>query len=257
MTTTKTAATVLDHLYELSKKIINGATLDECLDLMFTTFDDVVPYDRIGFADIDSERQTVTARWMRSHLPVYLLAGYSAPLAESSLALVVERGVPRVMNDLPGYLAKKPASKSTRLVVCEGINSSLTCPLFVKEGPIGFLFFSSRHADAYDERHVKILKEVANHLAFLLVLAKETENGRNRRQSQPQSPTSHADSQKNSLYDLQPGIVLEEPLKLDNGRLLLGAGVVLTSDHLHRIRRLHDQGFLRVTPLVVGQEERE
>ena len=127
MKSTGSVTDVLDRMCDLSKAIIDGASLEGVLDQIFTTFATVLPFERIGYAKIDVDRKTATAHWMKSEFPAFLTRGYSAPLAESSLSTVIERGVPRVMNDLPRYLARKPHSESTRLIVREGFKSSLTC----------------------------------------------------------------------------------------------------------------------------------
>ena len=128
-----------------------GDLVAESLESLFDAFQLVLPYDRIGYATIDPASGTVTASWLKSKDPehVKLGVGYRAELAVSSLALVSESGQPRVIDDLPNYLANKPNSRSTKLMVAEGIRSSLTCPVTVEGHVVGFLFFSSLQVGTY------------------------------------------------------------------------------------------------------------
>jgi diguanylate cyclase (GGDEF)-like protein len=94
--------------------------------------------------------------------------GYSAPLAGSSLVAILETGRPRVLNDLEQYLREHPDSQSTRLVLSDGVRSSLTCPLAALGKRVGFVFFSSNRPGTYSERHVELLMLIAGQLSLVI-----------------------------------------------------------------------------------------
>lgn len=94
--------------------------------------------------------------------------GYTAFLSGSSLEGVLTTQQPRILNDLQLYLAENPNSLSTKLIVAEGIQSSLTCPLIADGKPIGFIFFSSKEKNTYIDAHQKTFINLASQISFLV-----------------------------------------------------------------------------------------
>ena len=146
-----------------------GLLLDEVLDQVYASFRPLIPYDRIGFSLLEQDDEVVRARWARSDATEMKIGrGYSARMAGSSLERVMATGEPRILDDLEAYLAAHPESESTRLIVAEGVRSSLTCPLVINGKPIGFLFFSSREPGTYRRVHVELFMEIAGQLALIV-----------------------------------------------------------------------------------------
>jgi diguanylate cyclase (GGDEF)-like protein len=80
----------------------------------------------------------------------------------------MDRGLPRVIDDLERYLAEHPESDATRRIVKEGMRSSLTCPLTALGRTVGFLFFSSTQAGIYTQEHVDFMRQIAGQLSMIL-----------------------------------------------------------------------------------------
>lgn len=159
----------INSLARVTEVVAGGVLLEEVLDLVFDSFRPLIPYDRIGLALLDQEGKTIEARWARSDAPeIKLGGGYSEAVAETSLGEVLSSGQPRILNDLEAYLRERPSSHSTRLVVEEGMKSSLTCPLMVNDQAMGCLFFSSTEASTYRDAHVEIFQQIAGQLAMTL-----------------------------------------------------------------------------------------
>lgn len=160
----------LMKLLEISSELNKVLLLDDILAQIYTFFQDVIPYDRIGCALIDDDGKNVTAYWARFTYQEQprIGKGYSAPLAGSSLDTIIKTGEPRILNDLQAYLTQHPDSESTRRIVAEGIRSSLTCPLLAEGKPVGFLFFSSRQKNTYEHLHEEIFLFIAGQVAQII-----------------------------------------------------------------------------------------
>jgi len=160
--------TEVDRLFRITEQLNFGVSLDETLDFVYEALKDVIPYNRIGFSLINDEGTNVVARWARSDRAMKLTGGYTAALEGSTLKNILDTARPRIINDLEDYLAKKPSSESTRLVVAEGMRSSLTCPLIVQGRPVGFMFFSSVARDTYSDVHVAFFRQIAGTLSAVV-----------------------------------------------------------------------------------------
>lgn len=139
----------LAKLGKIVEQINLGLTLDQVLNFLYEELREIIPYDRIGVAFVEDGSGLVVADWIRSDRRVLLKRGYKAPLAGSSLQKISETGKARIINDLEAYLVEHPDSKATQLIVREGMQSSLTCPLASKGKRMGFVFFSSAEKDIY------------------------------------------------------------------------------------------------------------
>ncbi|HPC36501.1 MAG TPA: GAF domain-containing sensor histidine kinase [Candidatus Marinimicrobia bacterium] len=159
----------LSLLDDLAAKINTGLNLEEVLDRIFDSFQVIIPYDRIGVALLTDDGKNVRSFSNRSRTPIIKLKeGYSARLKNSSLEKIIRTGQPRIINDLEKYLADKPSSASTRLILSEGMLSSLTCPLIIQTKPVGFIFFSSCNKNTYRDAHIELFQKIADQVAVII-----------------------------------------------------------------------------------------
>lgn len=158
-----------NKLQEISEEITAGLFLDDVLNRAYDSFRPVIPYNRMGCALLSDENKTLTAYWERTDFPkIKLKAGFTAPIAGSSLQQIFETGKPRILNDLEAYFAAHPASASTKLLIAEGMRSSLTCPLSAQGKPVGFLFFTSMEKNTYQDVHQNIFLHIAGQISILV-----------------------------------------------------------------------------------------
>ncbi len=160
----------LAEVFESIRRRMNlGFESEHILDAVFNALDPIIPFVRIGIALLENDNQDIKLYWVKSKLPIKgLKKGYSAKLADSSLKKIFETGEPRIINDLKSYLRLNPGSKSTEMALQDGIMSSLTCPLVIKNRRLGFIFFSSINNYTYEKVHQEMYKEIANGLSLIV-----------------------------------------------------------------------------------------
>jgi signal transduction histidine kinase len=159
----------LARLNRLTAQINSGLLLDQILDELYRDFHAIIPYNRIGLALLEEGGRVLRSRWVKTDRELVRLGpSYSAKMAGSSLQGILESRQPRILNHLDDYLAQKPESASTRLVIEEGYLSSLTCPLVANGVPVGFIFFSSAAANTYEKVHVEVFQQIAEQLSVIV-----------------------------------------------------------------------------------------
>jgi signal transduction histidine kinase len=152
-------------LAAINEKVGAQASLESIVDFLASATRDISPCDRVSLAFVEEDGRRVRAHYARAlYEPVLLTRGYQQDLSGSSLEHVLARGTPRIIDDLQQYLALQPDSASTRLLVREGVRSSMTCPLRVEGRAVGLLFRSARRPRAYDAHQAALHLAVAERL---------------------------------------------------------------------------------------------
>lgn len=151
-------------LDEVNARIAGRATLCDVIGYLFEATKGISPCDRIGLAFVDEDERIVAHTAVSDYAPLRLKQGYAEPLSQTSLARIIAEGSPRIIHDLRGYSAAHPESRSSALLVLEGVRSSLTCPLRVEGRTVGVMFRSSRQAGAYSRKHAVFFLAIAERL---------------------------------------------------------------------------------------------
>lgn len=163
----------LSAFAKINEKLIEGSDCQEVLDSVFSMLRKLIPFDRLGIALVDEKSQRLSLKYVKSLIPVsFLKQNYSAPMKGSSIEDIIKSGTPRILNDLAEYYNAHPRSRSTELILRDGVKSSFTCPLFSAGGTIGVVFFSSATVNTYDQSHVVFYQAVANELSVVVEFAR-------------------------------------------------------------------------------------
>jgi len=148
--------------------------LNELMESVYLQMKDIMPCDRVAVAFLDNQGHAIAEAAHTTYPQAHLEPGFSESIGGTGLETVLYSGQPRIINDLPAYGAAKTPSQSTRHILEEGIQSSLTLPLFFKQRCVGFFFVSSRDKHSYTEEHKLFANRIINvlkqriYLEFLL-----------------------------------------------------------------------------------------
>ncbi len=156
----------LEKLFGLTSAINAGQSVTEILDGLFESFRGLLPYDRIEYADVEENGRVLRTRWVRAdYEDLVLEEGHVYRRSDPARASQMR---PRIDNDLVAYAESKGPGNPTRLLVAEGLHSSLSCPLVLRGTVVGYLFFASRSPDAYSSEHAALILRVAYQIAVAL-----------------------------------------------------------------------------------------
>lgn len=155
-------------LQQINIKVNTFVEFHEVIEYVYRHFKRFVPYNRIGVSVITDNGQKVRAVELMTDGKVELGDDYVIDITATSLGRLAKEHKVRIINDLEAYYEEHPSSQSTETILKEGIRSSLTVPLYVREECIGFLFLSSIDKQVYNESHVGFLRIVADHLAIAI-----------------------------------------------------------------------------------------
>lgn len=153
-------------LRTVNQKIAARPSLRAIVDYLFDNTQELIPCDRMGLAFIDEQSVYVTSYYNRaSYDRLRIDQGYREGLRGSTLTEVMHSGLPRIINDLEAYVRDHPRSGSSKLLIKEGVRSSLTCPLIVEGRVVGFIFRSSRTAYTYGPQHIELQMAITERLS--------------------------------------------------------------------------------------------
>jgi HD-GYP domain-containing protein (c-di-GMP phosphodiesterase class II) len=155
--------THIDILAGLNKP----ATLNERLEYLHDVLKRRYAFlTRIAVAIYD-DKTDMLKTFVHSHETTSVLHNYHARLSDSrSLSEVIERGRPRVINNLEIF-NRRPREHARRLRA-GGIIASYTMPMYTDDRFIGFVFFNADRADVFDEAVLQHL-DLFGHMLTLLV----------------------------------------------------------------------------------------
>lgn len=160
-------STLFSHSDPLS--VLNTAVpLERKLAAIHEDLVQLVPIvDRVAVAIYDRDSDLV--KTFVSSGSKDALVYYDAKLAESpSLAQIVARGSPRVVNDMDIF--KRGAHVHTSIIRDAGFRSSYTMPMYQNDVFWGFVFFNSLQIEAFTAGRLQVL-DVYGHLVSALVTA--------------------------------------------------------------------------------------
>jgi len=150
----------------INTNITSLQSLEEMIDFLFYETKNIIPCDRIGIAFLEENGTRLRQFYVTaSYSPLFVDKNYTAELKGSSLEKIFSSLTPRIINNLEEYLKINPESESTKLLLKEGVRSSMTCPLISNDRPVGVIFRSSRETGSYSKVEIEMHLRIAEHLS--------------------------------------------------------------------------------------------
>jgi Response regulator containing a CheY-like receiver domain and an HD-GYP domain len=161
-----------NHFISIIENLESNEPFKNILQFIYDSFSAYIPYTHIGVALITDDVSTIRGAYCVSG-PQHpnlarRLSGYRTDIHVTSLLAVLQSGKPRVINDLVEYLRGKEIHEYNRILLDEGVKSSITFPLIKNDIPIGIIFFSSDQKNIYRPEHIEFLKKVAESIMLAL-----------------------------------------------------------------------------------------
>ena len=160
------------NLVSITETLESNEPFKNILQFIYDSFSAYIPYTHIGVALITDDITTIRASYGVSgpqhRTLARRLSGYRTDIHTTSLLGVLQSRKPRVINDLVEYLCGKEINEYNRILLDEGIKSSITFPLVKNGVPIGIIFFSSAQKNIYNEGHIEFLRNVAESIMLAL-----------------------------------------------------------------------------------------
>lgn len=160
------------NLISIIEDIESNEPFRNILKLIYDSFSPYIPYSHIGVALIDEDGKNIRAAYgISGGISKNLskrIEGYKTSLGATSLIHVLQSGKPRVINDLSAYLEGREIKAYNKILLEEGIRSSITFPLVKNGTPIGIIFFSSSQKNVYNDEHLEFLKTLSSSIMMSL-----------------------------------------------------------------------------------------
>lgn len=168
----KTVFNKLKTLINIIEDLSKNLPFKEILDKIFNSFIEYVPYTYIGVALIEDNGEIIRASYASCEKEYQNLSkrmsGFKTDINSTSLGKLLKSNKARLINDLEEYVKNKKIPEYNKILLEEGIKSSITFPLINNDKPIGIIFFSSNKKNIYKKEHIKFLKIVANSIMLSL-----------------------------------------------------------------------------------------
>ncbi|MBE0415142.1 MAG: PAS domain S-box protein [Dehalococcoidia bacterium] len=144
---------------KLTRIIVSSLDIEEVFDTFASEVKRLVDFDRASIAVVEGDRLRFIA--VSSAMETELAIGTTVPLQESATAWVVENKTHNIETDF----AQEARFSIDETLFKEGLRSAIRLPLFSKGEVFGTFNLMSRHPNAYGERELEILEELAGQIA--------------------------------------------------------------------------------------------
>ncbi len=156
----------LKQINEIISMLNRGKSTEDIFNTLNVILKKVIPFNRLTLTTIQKGQDSATTKLVASDRQIILGTEPVINLRESSLKTVSETKTVLNIGNLRDYLEKHPSSKSSRLLLEEGMQSSLVMPLIANNLTRGFLIFGSEQLEAFNEEHITFLESIVGQISL-------------------------------------------------------------------------------------------
>ncbi|MCP4131380.1 MAG: response regulator [bacterium] len=156
----------LKQINEIISMLNSGKTTEDIFNSLYKTLKKIIPFNRLTLTRLQKSSNIVRIKLVASDKKILFPEGNTFNLERSALKPVMESKKFLNLENLEEFLARHPESESTKMLVDEGMRSSLVAPLIISSEIKGFLIFSSENTGAFKQDHVSFLESIAGQIAL-------------------------------------------------------------------------------------------
>lgn len=156
----------VNQINEIISMLNRGKNTDDIFNTLNIILRKIIPFNRLSLTLIQKNSDSVITKLVASDREILLNKDTIYNLDEFSLKEVSESKSVLYINDLFDYYQKHANSLSTKLLLEEGMQSSLVLPLIVNDVTRGFLIFASEQKDAFKNDRINFLESISGQIAF-------------------------------------------------------------------------------------------
>lgn len=156
---------IIDDEMKLTRKLLDlglNKNISYLMEYVYKLLPENFPNDRFSLAFIDERLNVIAESAVCDYSQIELNEGFSEHINKTSLVKVIKNKEYRIINDLENHYNETHKSKSTELILKEGMKSSLTIPFYFDNKCYGFVFFSSKSKNAYNNKNAKFAEKIVS-----------------------------------------------------------------------------------------------
>jgi response regulator RpfG family c-di-GMP phosphodiesterase len=157
----------LNNINEVISMLNKGKNTEDIFHTLNQTLRKIIPYHRLTLATVSEQDDMMVTKLVVSDKEI-LSSEETFPLDKQSIDHVIKNKSVLNINNLEEYMIMHPESKSTKLLIKEGMESSLVLPLIINNNVKGFLLFASEYPDAFVDDHIIFLESIVGQISFSL-----------------------------------------------------------------------------------------
>lgn len=157
----------LTYLNDIISFLNKGVSFEQIFDIIAGIMKKAIPFNRLAIALIN-DNGLVETKLVSSDTTLQIPAGTTFSLDNSSLKTVAETKRHFIIDDLEKYYSLHPASERAKLLLEEGMHSSMVIPLIIANRLKGFLLFASNQKNIFTAEHIQLAETISGHIAFSL-----------------------------------------------------------------------------------------